>query len=105
MHAKRRISLALLVSVAAPWAALLAVSGLSLLFAGPRLAALGETPRIVLGLAAWAAGQLVFMCLIADRLFPLASRRAVWWIEIFTSTLMIASLAWLMLILAGALAS
>lgn len=57
------------------WAAALAVVGLWILVTGPRDVILARPLLLSLGLAALAAGHILFMTMVADRLFPKASRR------------------------------
>lgn len=87
MH--RNLSLPLVVTSATAWAAGWMVLGLWLLFVAPAVLAGGvgsvslpPSLRVVAGLTAICAGQLVFLSLVADRLFPLASRRIVWPVEL-----------------------
>ncbi|MEM9066738.1 MAG: hypothetical protein AAGB51_14760 [Planctomycetota bacterium] len=104
MQLTRRLTLTLLLAVALPWAVLMTVGGLWLLMPGAAPAVLGDMPRAVLGVTAVAAGQLVFMCLVADRIFPGAERRTVWWIECFTCVVLFGGFAWLILLAFGWLA-
>lgn len=85
----RRLSLAILAVVATLWAAGLVVLGVWLLVLAPstvRIASasiqLDSILRAMGALATISAGQLVFLCLVADRLFPAASRRVVWPVEL-----------------------
>ena len=91
----------MLIAVATPWAATLAFFGLLLGFGVTDLLPLAFQPmpagvRLVLGMTAVAGGHLVFMCLVADRLFPLASKRVVWWAELSTCAVMFAGMGWLL---------
>jgi len=91
-----------LIAVATPWAATLAFVGLVLCFGAtdllpPAFRLMPAGVRVVLGLTAVAGGHLVFMCLVADRVFPLASRRLVWWSELSVSAAVFAGLGWLAL--------
>jgi len=85
----RRLSLAILSLVATLWAVGLVVLGIWLIALAPStvyLASatieLGPVLRAMGALATISAGQLVFLCLVADRLFPKASRRVVWSVEL-----------------------
>lgn len=89
-----------MVTVATLWASALVFIGLTLALGAGETMPLAFQPmplavRVVLGLTAVAAGLLVFMCLVADRLFPRASRRVVWWGEIAMCVVLFAGLAWL----------
>lgn len=80
MSLPRAVSLSLVTCVAVVWASALFLAGLWLLFSVPgRLPAL-SAPCQVGGWAAIAAGQFVFMVLVADRLFPLVGRRPMTWV-------------------------
>ncbi|TVQ61616.1 MAG: hypothetical protein EA378_07650 [Phycisphaerales bacterium] len=102
MRADRGWTLSVLVLTATPWAAVLSFAGLVLLLApallpGP-LQELSGSVRVLIGLLGLASGQLVFSCLVADRLFPSASRPVVWASEIATCVVLFAAfslLVWL----------
>lgn len=85
MGRTRRISLLLLAVVAGVWAVSLTSGGIWVFFwdgiadEGP--ARLG---RRALGLLAAAGGQLVFLCCVADRIYPGASQRLRWTLELVT---------------------
>ncbi len=102
--ASRRVSLSLLALAATPWAALLVMAGLWLLMVASDHAALGPWPRVVGGVTAVAAGLLVFMCLVADRAFPRASRAVVASVEMASSAIVFLGVAWLSVMLANLLA-
>jgi hypothetical protein len=102
--ASRRLSLTLLILLASPWAALLTLAGLWLLLGASDHPALGPWPRAVGGVTAACAGLLIFMCLVADRLFPRASRPMVASIEAVTSMIVFMGIAWLSVMLANLLA-
>lgn len=91
----RNLSLATLAAIATPWAGAMTLAGLWLLAGGPEAERIPQGFRFVLGMTAIAAGQLVFMCLVADRVFPLADRRAVWWVEVFTCVVLFGGALWL----------
>ena len=80
----RRMTVGLLAASATPWALLLAVGGLWLCAVGAERWPAMASPCRLGGIASLAAGQLVFACLVADRLFPGADRRLVAWVEIGT---------------------
>lgn|GEM_PF-1350207 len=94
-----------LVLSAALWAGVLSFAGLVALvepavLPGP----LRDVPgivRVLIGLLGVASGQLVFSCLVADRLFPRASRAVVWGTEIAVCVVLFASFALLAMLLAG----
>lgn len=102
--ASRRLSLSLLALAGTAWGGLLTVAGLWLLMIARDQSALGPWPRIIGGLTAVGAGLLVFMCLVADRLFPKASRRLVVWSELLSSVVVFLGVAWLVVLLANLLA-
>jgi len=85
------LSRLLLVISALPWAAGWVMLGTWLLIqpagsAGSDAegAVLPDVTRWTLGVTSIAAGQLVFMCFVADRVFPGAARTPVWVTEIGT---------------------
>ncbi|MEZ6244214.1 MAG: hypothetical protein R3B57_14360 [Phycisphaerales bacterium] len=84
MRIRRSGSLSLLALVAIPWGAALVIGGLWILEVGGPWLGLSPAQRGAGGVAGLAAGSLVFTYCLADRLFPLASRRVVWAAEIFT---------------------
>lgn len=100
-----------MVLTAMPWAVLMVVGGLWLLTGGTSavLALSMNEPGAVLGVVQvggvfWiAAGQLLFMSLVADRLFPWASRRLVASFEVVTSVVLFVCVAWLVVLLIGVL--
>ncbi len=102
--ASRRVSLSLLALAATPWAALLVLAGLWLLMIASDHPGLGPWPRVVGGVTAVGAGMLVFMCLVADRLFPRASRAVVASVEMAASAVVFLGVAWLSVMLANLLA-
>jgi len=104
MQPTRRLTLSLLVAVALPWALVMTVGGLWLLAPGGAGEFLSPLARTVLGVTSVSAGQLVFMCLVADRIFPEAQRRTTWWLECFTCVVLFGGFVWLFAILLGSLA-
>ncbi|MFG0326115.1 MAG: hypothetical protein ACF8SC_02445 [Phycisphaerales bacterium JB037] len=94
MLASRRLSLTMVVLSALPWAVGWLVLGLWLLLTLTRPdESLGlfipGSIRLAAALTAIGAGQLVFMCFIADRVFPEAHRGVVWSFEIMASVLVL----------------
>ncbi|MBX3364055.1 MAG: hypothetical protein KF866_04755 [Phycisphaeraceae bacterium] len=98
--AARSISMTLLMLTGVPWATGWTLLGLWLLgFAGAHTELAGFTLemspviRVFAGVTALAAGQLVFLCFMADRVYPRASRWLVWPIELGLSLAMFLGLA------------
>lgn len=83
----------ILAASATPWGLLLLVGGMWLIAVGAERWPAMQTPSRMGGLASMAAGQLVFACLVADRVFPGANRRLVAWIEIATCAVLLLSSA------------
>lgn len=82
MGLTRRISLAVRLVAAAAWAWLMVVCGWWAVLSGPREWPILRGVNLPAGLAMAAGGQLVFMVLVADRLFPSASRRLLLGLEL-----------------------
>ncbi|MEO0629354.1 MAG: hypothetical protein AAFY46_01335 [Planctomycetota bacterium] len=81
----RRVSLSILTLLATLWAGLLVFFGCSLAVRGVPgwlMTSTGlDTPTWrFLGAAIFLGGQFVFMFLVADRLFPRATRRPITWL-------------------------
>ncbi|MEO1583798.1 MAG: hypothetical protein AAFR96_04400 [Planctomycetota bacterium] len=81
----RRFSLTLLSVLATLWAVVLVVTGLAVAVHGvPRWidasSGVGTVGWRALGAAMFCGGQFVFMFMVADRLFPRATRRPVTWV-------------------------
>lgn len=97
MPIPRRFSLGLVLLTATPWALLLAVAGVRLLEEGAAIVALPGAERVsaAAGMTALAAGMLVFMCLVADRLLPRANRTMVLGCELACCVVLFAGVAWL----------
>lgn len=93
MAARRRAIRAVLILTALPWAVALTVAGLWLALAGWKVVPAARAACVVGGAFWIVSGQLLFMCLVADRLFPRASRRLVSPLEIGTSVAVIALFA------------
>ncbi|MCA9288564.1 MAG: hypothetical protein KDA05_08260 [Phycisphaerales bacterium] len=94
-----RLSLAFVLMAAIPWSSLLLVAGLWVLI--EMQFDIGRWPRWVAGLTAILAGMLVFMCLVADRVFPRASRAVVGSVEAAVSAGVIFGLLWLLVLAAN----
>lgn len=91
--AESRARARLILAVAAcVWASVLLGSGLGAL-TSLRPAGLSGLERVGLGVALAAAGQLVFLVLVADRFFPKADRRLVMISELVVFVLFLAGLA------------
>lgn len=105
MSLPRKISLAVLALSATAWAALLVMLGLWLVLDCPRTTVRAEARCILSGLASIAAGTVLFMIVVADRLFPSVVRRmSMWRVERGTILLFLLSggLAGLLLLFGGA---
>lgn len=81
MHLRRRLTLALSVAIAAPWSLSLSVAGLWLLTTRSIPWPSGVAITAFAGVTLLAAGQLVFLVFVADRLFPSAGKRVGPWLE------------------------
>lgn len=99
----RRLSLVTLYSAVVLWAMCLTMVGFWLLL-HPPVDLIPARPVLRSGgLAALAAGQLLFMLMVADRLFPNAHPRLVWALEMLgVMTLTSGLLAFVYLFLSGA---
>ena len=77
VNARRAMSLGARVACGTAWAMCLTVLGLSLMLDGPPVSWMGANRGawVLLGLASAAAGVLVFMAMVADRLVPHVGRR------------------------------
>lgn len=103
MRLSRVASLSLVIVVAVPWAATLTVGGLWLALTAsvrwPQMA-----PALIsAGIAAIAAGQLVFAVCVADRCFPRVSRSLGAAIEIVALAALVAGIVVLMWLFVGGL--
>jgi len=101
----RKVSLAVLALSATAWAALLVMLGLWLVLDCPRPTAIDLARSVSAGVAAIAGGTVLFMIVVADRLFPSVVRRmTVWHIERGTIVVFLLSggLAGLLLLFGGA---
>ncbi|MEO0483011.1 MAG: hypothetical protein AAF138_05265 [Planctomycetota bacterium] len=78
------------------WAASLAVLGSWFWLEGPSAWPVAAELCRVAGWTISAAGQLVFLCLVADRLFPNAPRRVVLAIEGVTALAVVIGMIWLL---------
>jgi len=86
----RSMSLGARVVFGTAWAMCLVVLGLSLMLDGPPVSfAPRRAPWALLGLASAAAGMLVFMAMVADRLVPhLGRRMTMFWVEMLMAALL-----------------
>ncbi len=90
MSLSRSVSLGVLVSIASAWAACMVFPGLWLLLESPRTMFLSFPTSAMFGILCIAAGNFVFMVLVADRVFPSVSRRQfTWTVEMFTLSIML----------------
>jgi hypothetical protein len=84
MSVTRGASLSVLSALATAWAGALVVAGLALLTGSMGRWAMLGWGGVIGGITIIAGGQLVFMALVADRLFPAAARGVIGWIEVAT---------------------
>ncbi|MFZ4576092.1 MAG: hypothetical protein ACOYN0_17035 [Phycisphaerales bacterium] len=84
------VGLAIRSVAASLWAGVMVILGLVVLFEGPGPLPFPPQLFALLGVAAVAGGQFVFMVLVADRLLRGAHRRAVVMIEVGTFALFVA---------------
>ena len=85
MSLPRSVSLAALVIVGSAWAAILVELALWLMIDGPRSLTVPLRLRLLGGLSAVCAGLVIFMLIVADRLFPGVGRRgSMWKVEMAT---------------------
>lgn len=81
----RTLSLAARLAASSAWASTLVLPGLWLLIDGPQTISIPLSIRVPAGLSAVAAGLLIFMVGVADRLFPAVHRGELTWrIELAT---------------------
>lgn len=85
----------LLGASATPWGLLLSVGGFWLILVGAEAWSGMAGACRTGGVASIAAGQLVFACLVADKLFPGADRRMVGWVEVVTCGVLLVSVVML----------
>lgn len=92
----------MLLSVAATlWAGVLSVGGLWLALDGPdKWPLVAPVGPAVAGAVLLAAGQFLFMYLVADRWFPRAGRRVTWPLELAATLVLIGGLLWIVLTIA-----
>lgn len=83
------LGLVLRSAAASLWAAVMIILGLVVLFDGPGPLPFPRQLFTLLGVAAVAGGQFVFMVLVADRLLRGAHRRVVVLIEVVTFALFV----------------
>jgi|JRYH01.1.fsa_nt_gb hypothetical protein len=103
MAMPRGLSLFTLTAVAAPWAVLLGVSGLWLVFSGPTVWPGAGALCVVGGVTLCMSGQLVCSVCIADRLFPRGGRAVGWLVEISSCLILFGGCFWLLWTVLGAL--
>lgn len=82
MELTQRISLAVRLAAAAAWAWLMLICGWWAILSGPQEWPILKGISFLGGVTMAAGGQLVFMVLVADRLFPYASRRLMLGLEL-----------------------
>lgn len=75
----RRLSLGCVIAVGAVWAACLVIGGLWFVFDLSRAIPPAGWGVVVVGLGFIAAGEFVFLALVADKLFPRMGRRMGAW--------------------------
>lgn len=100
MTFRRASTVAFRTGVFSAWALALSVTGLWLLVGGPRELSGLSAVFTSAGIAALAGGQVLFMTMVADRLFPKAQPRVVATFELFSASLFLAgaiAFAWLYL--------
>ena len=94
MSLPRSVSLAVLVLIATAWATLMIEFGLWLAVQGPQVLAVPRIVRLPAGIAAISGGLVVFMIMVADRVFPIVGRRfSMWWVEMTTFLVFVFSAA------------
>lgn len=83
MRVTRNTSLGMLVALGLPWAACWVIGGLWLVFDLSRAIPAARWVVVIAGIGAIAAGQLVFLVTVADKLLPRVGRRIeVWAVEL-----------------------
>jgi len=87
---------AALLLCATVWAASLVVLGSWFWLEGPMTWPVAAVPCRVAGLTLTGAGQLIFLCFVADRVFPHAPRRVVTAIEGLTVGAVLSGSLWLL---------
>ncbi|MBL8760661.1 MAG: hypothetical protein JNL50_05095 [Phycisphaerae bacterium] len=78
----RRLGAALRAAAATAWAGTLLLTGLWIAMNGPTRWPVPRELCLVGGLSLLAGGQFLFLVLVADRVFPRASSRVVWAVEV-----------------------
>lgn len=100
-----RANLAALLTMGTLWAGLLVVSGSLIALAAASVLPGARGPANLFGLTIVAAGEYVFLVVVASRVFPQASARLLAGTELFLASVMfILALAALAALLAGATA-
>lgn len=92
MGVTQRIGLSVRVLAAAAWAWLMVVCGWWAILSGPLEWPILRGMSLLSGLTMAAGGQLVFMVLVADRVFPGASRRMMLGLELVSFLAFLAGL-------------
>jgi len=91
---RRTTTLLILGLIAAPWAACLIALGLWLAFEAPDSIVVSSGAARLVGVSSIAAGNLVFMFFVADRLFPTVQESQLGWsFEMFTLAVLVVPLA------------
>jgi len=90
----RNMSLSLLGIAASTWALVMVIGGLWLWFRGASVWHLPNGAARVGSLFWIAAGELLFMCLVADRWFPRTSRLVIWPLEIAAVMVVLGCVLW-----------
>ena len=90
----REMSLTLLGVAATTWALVMVVGGLWLMSRGIGVWHLPSSAAFVGSMFWIASGELLFMCLVADRWFPRTSRVLIWPLEIAAVTVMAGCIGW-----------
>ena len=95
MQITRGMSLGLLAIAAIPWAGTMVLGGVWLIAEAPERWRL-PAGACALGGVFWvAAGQLLVMCLVADRFCPRVPRALSWTLEILACVVLFVSMLWL----------
>lgn len=84
MHARPRISEFALVGLATGWSFSLVLAGLWSVVTGATRAMGFSVELVSAGLGALAAGHVVFLSCVAERIFPHANRTIVLWMEMIS---------------------
>jgi len=82
VYGLKRVGTAVRAAVATTWAATLLLTGLWVAMNGPERWPVPRELCLMGGSALLAGGQFLFLVLVADRVFPRASSRLVWAVEV-----------------------